>query len=189
MNPHPSLHEGRSGHGPARLGRCGLLNPALEAELTAGARASGTVRPSSSRAWRALATAIVLGASLGLAACASSSNVLVGQARTATTPAQVKLYLQAPKRYQQIALIEANSRLSFSFSDQAKMDSVVARMKEQAAQVGANGLLLQQTGAQPGSGLSIGLGGGSGGLGGGIGTSTASMDRTGSGIAIWVEEE
>jgi hypothetical protein len=81
---------------------------------------------------------------LMLAGCASSYE-LIGKARPPIAPGQVQLYLEPPKReYQQIAIIRTSSKRSLSFSSQGKAEVVVKRLKEQAAKLGANGVLLKQ---------------------------------------------
>lgn len=125
----------------------------------------------------------VLAASF-LVGCASSS-VLVGKARPPIAVSEVKLYLTPPKKFEEIALLQSSSQSSLTFSDQSKMDAVIKRLKEEAAKVGANGVLLRSTGDQPGG--SIGLGTMNGGFG--LGTGIALMHKAGSGVAIHVIEE
>jgi hypothetical protein len=120
-----------------------------------------------------------------LAGCASSSSILVGKARPAISPAQVKLYLKPPQKFEEIALLESSSKASVAFSDQGKMDLVIERMKEQAAKVGANGVLLRGTTEQ--QGMSIGTGGFTGSVG--LGTSVGLTNKVGNGVAIYVELE
>ena len=77
-----------------------------------------------------------------LSACASSS-VLVGTARPAISPDQVKVYLQPPAKYETIALLSANDAGASPFSEQSRMNKVMNRLKASAAKLGANGVLLQ----------------------------------------------
>ena len=81
-----------------------------------------------------------------LAACATTSHVITGTARTPIDPSQVKVYSTTPPNYEEIAVIDATSRLSGSFGDQKKMDTVIERLKKEAASLGANGVVLQTTG-------------------------------------------
>ena len=89
---------------------------------------------------------------LAVAACAAGpSSMLVGQARAAISPDQVQLYLEPPAgKYEQIAVVDASSKHSLSFTARAKSDVVIRRLKEQAAKLGANGLLLEQIADDPG---------------------------------------
>lgn len=136
----------------------------------------------------ALASAMVL------TGCSSpSSSVLIGDARPEINVEQVKVYLDAPENYEEIALVEATSDSSWSFSDKAKMDAVLNRLKEEAAKVGANGILLEKTGDKQGNSvyLGTGTGGYSGNVGFGVsvGKSFGLTDKTGEGIAIYVPSE
>jgi hypothetical protein len=125
-----------------------------------------------------------------LVACATTSHVLTGKTRTPTDPSQVKVYSTAPPGYEEIAVIDATSRMSFAFGDQKKMDAVMARLRKEAAALGANGILLQSTGTESGGGVSTGIGTGvgigGGGLSIGTGIFTASDNKTGRGLAIHV---
>ena len=125
-----------------------------------------------------------------LGACANTSHVITGKTRTPIDPLQVKVYSTAPPDYEEIAVIDATSRSSFSFGDQNKMDAVIERLKKEAASLGANGVLLQNTGSDGGGGVGTGVGVGTSTGGGGIsiGTSifTSSEAKTGRGLAIYV---
>jgi hypothetical protein len=90
-----------------------------------------------------------------LAACSSSSHVLVGAKRPPISPDQVKVYFEPPPRYEQIATLDATSSSMFS-SDQGKTDTAIAGLKAEAAKLGANGILLQ--GVEKRQSGSIGLG-------------------------------
>lgn len=125
-----------------------------------------------------------------LAACATSSHVLTGKTRPPIDASEVKIYSTAPADYEEIAVIDATSRSSFSFGDQKKMDAVIERLKNQAAALGANGVLLQSTGSESGGGVGTGIGTGVGVGGGGVSIGTgifsASSNKTGRGLAIFV---
>jgi hypothetical protein len=123
-----------------------------------------------------------------LAACANTSHVITGKPRAAIDPAQVTLYTTAPEQYEEIAVIDASSQMSFAFGDQNKMDAVISRLKKEAASLGANGVLLQGTGSSGAGGVGTGVGVGTSGGGVGIGTgiSLSSPSKTGRGLAIHV---
>jgi len=123
-----------------------------------------------------------------LAACATTSHVITGKTQTPIDPSQVKIYSTAPPDYKEIAVIDATSRWSFSFGDQKKMDTVMERLRREAASLGANGVLLQSTGSESGAGISTGIGTGVGGGGVSIGTGifTTSDTKTARGLAIHV---
>lgn len=83
-----------------------------------------------------------------LTACSTTSHVLVGKKRAATSPENVKVYLQPPAKFEQIALLDADSQWSFRFSPQGQMDATLARIKKEAAKLGANGVLLEGVGTE-----------------------------------------
>lgn len=127
-----------------------------------------------------------------LAACANTSHVITGNPRAAIDPAQVALYTTPPVKYEEIAVIDASSQMSFAFGDQKKMDAVIVRLKKEAASLGANGVLLQGTGSGGGgvgTGVGIGTGIGGGGVSIGTGISLSSPSKTGRGLAIHVPAE
>ena len=82
--------------------------------------------------------------------CVPVSHIVVGETREPIHPSNVKIYLDYPEEYEKIALIDAGSNFAFKdpailFSYQSKMDKVVERLKIEAAQLGANGILIVNT--------------------------------------------
>lgn len=124
--------------------------------------------------------------SLLVGGCASSSHVIVGQVRPAVSPDQVKLYLRSPAKYQEIAIVESSSKNSFATGDQSKTNKAIERLKEEAAKLGANGILLQGTGDQYGGTVNTGSAT-NGGTYSGVGVPV--MHKGASGVAIFVEQE
>jgi hypothetical protein len=124
-----------------------------------------------------LLTAVAL-----LSGCATSS-VLVGKVRPAIAATSVKVYLRAPAKYEEIALLQTSSQSSWAFSEQGKMDAVMMNMKEEAAKLGANGVLLTQTGDKSAGAVWI-----PNGMGGGV-MAPAGSHKAGTGMAIYVSEE
>ena len=126
-----------------------------------------------------------------LAACTSSSHVLVGTARPAIAPDQVRVYYEPPAKYEQIATLDASSG-SMSFSDQGKTDQAIARLKAEAAKVGANGILLQGVEKQRSGSIGLGVGGASFGgnsaTGGSVGGSSGLYSKDAKGLAIYVPD-
>ena len=122
-----------------------------------------------------------------LAGCAASSHILTGQKRPAIEPAQVKLYSKPPAKFEEVAIIEASSRNSWAVTDQGKVDVVVERLKEQAAQLGANGVLLQMTGSESVGGIVTGFASGSNPTFG-TGIYTQAIHKVGRALAIYVAE-
>lgn len=108
-----------------------------------------------------------------LASYVSASTIMVGQPRPPTNPANVKVYMEAPRHFDRIAIIRKGSG-SWAFSDQSQVDEAIGRIRVEAAKVGANGILLQVIETNSGGGIGIGIGGfgvggGHGGFGGGHG--------------------
>ena len=131
---------------------------------------------------------------LGLAGCASPSTTnMIGTARAPINVDQVLIYLEEPICFEPIALLTSTSDASFAFTEQAKMDAALQRLREAAAKVGANGVLLKRTGEQQDDSVYVGTGIGrsSGNFGFGInmGKSFGLMDKTAEGVAIWVPQQ
>lgn len=130
---------------------------------------------------------VVLGVAMAalLSACASSSSILVGKARPAIQPEAVKIYLDPPKAYERIALLEASSKASMAITDQGKTDKMVERLKAEAAKLGANGVLLTATGSKQESGaVFVPMA-----TGGGMLLPANSEHKSGTGLAIFVTQE
>ncbi|WP_157754239.1 hypothetical protein [Lysobacter capsici] len=126
-----------------------------------------------------------------LAACASS-HVLTGQPRPPVPVDQVRVYFAPPpSRYEEIALLQSNSG-AFTYGEQNKMNSVLDKLRVEAAKLGANGVLFQGTeDGGGGTGVSLGAGGGSYGggrhfSGGGVGVSISPRQKFARGTAIYV---
>ena len=130
---------------------------------------------------------------VALSGCAASSSVLVGKARPPISASEVKLYISPPKRYEEVAVLDATSKNSWAITDQGKMDLVVQRLKEEAAKLGANGVLLQSSGSVSGGSVVVGTGSatrvGSTTFGSGVGTAVPVFHNGGGGIAIYVIED
>lgn len=127
-----------------------------------------------------------------LAGCATS-HVIVGTPRPPISPTQVKVYLHPPAKYEEIAILDSSSKGSFAFSSQQKMDAVMERLKEDAAKLGANGILLQSEGNQYAGSVSTGSGvataNGNTAWGVGTGFSGAAYHKAASGLAIYVADQ
>lgn len=135
-------------------------------------------------------TAFGLVGCLTLAACVTS-HVIVGKVRPPISPDQVQLYLHPPGTpYEEVALLESSSKNSFSFTAQGKTNAVIMRMKEDAAKLGANGILLDGVGDKAagsvGTGFGTATGAGHSVVGVGFGTSGTVFVKSGKGLAIYV---
>lgn len=127
--------------------------------------------------------------SILLSACVSS-HVLVGNPRPPISPDQVRVYLDPPGHYDKIAIIQTSSRDSFALTAQGKMNKVIERLKDQAAELGANGILLQDIGDRAAG--TVGSGFASASYNGGsasafrFGSSATMYQKSGDALAIYV---
>lgn len=135
------------------------------------------------------ASSLVLSLALvaALAGCASASRVMISDARPAIPVEQVRVYSQPPAgRYVEIALLDASS--GFTYGAQARNDAVIAKLRTEAASLGANGVVIQEVGEYSGgSGLGIGVGGGGRNVGGGVSVGVSPPKRVARAVAIWVD--
>src|SRR5690606_11118720 len=101
----------------------------------------------------AAASAVLL-----LAGC-DSSHILTSTPRAPIDPALVRVYHGAPGvPYEEVALLETSSG-AFTYGEQNKTDSVLRKLREEAASLGANGILFQGTAeGYGGGGVSVGAG-------------------------------
>jgi hypothetical protein len=84
---------------------------------------------------------------------------MIGNPRPAIGAAAVRIYETPPRRYEQIAILNSSAGTTWIFHDQDSLAEVLARLRAQAAAVGANGVLLQEIYDRPVGGLSFGVGG------------------------------
>jgi hypothetical protein len=77
-----------------------------------------------------------------LAGCATSSQILTGTPRAPIAANEVRVYTQAPPSFDEIAVLSA-SRRSISSAGERAIQKMIESMKNQAALLGANGLLLE----------------------------------------------
>ena len=120
--------------------------------------------------------------------CSASSHIVVGQARPAISPTKVKLYNKAPEKYDEIAIIDSSSKNSWAVTDQGKVDVAIERLKEEAASLGANGILIQLTGDISTGSVSTGSATGYGNSAYGYGISSSVLHKAAKGLAIYVYE-
>ena len=84
---------------------------------------------------------------LSLFGCYPVSHIIIGEVKSPINVADVKVYFDFPKNCEKIAIIEASSNFalkdpSFDFTHQNKTDKALSRLKEEAASMGANGLVV-----------------------------------------------
>ncbi|SBV37693.1 conserved exported hypothetical protein [uncultured Stenotrophomonas sp.] len=131
---------------------------------------------------------IALGIALIATGCASTSKVMLGQARAPVDPASVQVYSTPPAGSLEIAQLESSSAVGFG--TQGQTDAAIARLKREAAALGANGVVLMGVGAS-GSPVGMSVGAGSFGRhgGGGLSMGIPTQQKRAAGIAIWVPPE
>ena len=110
--------------------------------------------------------------------CATGSSIITGQAKPAIDPSLVKIYLTPPEEHEVIGLVEASSEIELS--RQWAQDRVINELKERAARIGANGVILQGTGSKSS--------GTTGYYSNGIYFASTSEKITGQGKAIFVKK-
>lgn len=123
-----------------------------------------------------------------LAGCGGVHHVMLAPARPAVDPAQVKVYQVPPKRYEEIARLDARS--GAGFGTQGQVDATIDRLAREAARLGANGVLLLGV-DRTGSPVSFGVGAGRFGRhsGASVGMGIPTTQQRAAGIAIHVIEE
>ena len=135
---------------------------------------------------------VLLVAVLILTGCVTS-HVLVGTPREPISPDQVKIYIHPPTEFDEIAILDSSSRVSFAITAQGKTDKALARLKDEAAKLGANGILLQAIEDQAAGSIGTGFGSanasGHSALGFGFGSFSAVYVKSASGMAIYVIHE
>jgi hypothetical protein len=77
------------------------------------------------------------------AGCASTGPVIVGTARPPISVGQVVVYSHPPSSFEPIADLTASAKSAFKPGGPQQIDVVVSRLKEQAAKLGANGVILE----------------------------------------------
>jgi hypothetical protein len=75
--------------------------------------------------------------------CATSSEMLTGSARAPLSPGDVRVYTQAPQSFQEIAILGASRKSVSSAGGERAIEKMIETMRSRAAQLGANGLLLE----------------------------------------------
>lgn len=131
---------------------------------------------------RVAALAAVLLVSSG---CASTSRVMLGQARAPVDPALVQVYSTPPAGSVEIAQLESSSAVGFG--TQGQTDAAVERLKREAAALGANGVILMGVGSSGSPvGMSVGAGSYGSRVGGGVGIGIPTTQKRAAGVAIWV---
>jgi len=123
-----------------------------------------------------------------LAGCASIHTTMLAPAQAPVALEQVRVYQVPPKRYQEIARLDASSAIGFG--TQGQTNAAINRLRRAAATLGADGvILLGVDTTQPPVNLGVGAGSFGRHVGGSIGVGIPTAQRHAAGIAIRVIEE
>src|SRR5262249_10306636 len=99
--------------------------------------------------------AATLAASSLICGCAAPP-IIVGQPRPPISPEAVRVYQVPPRYFERIAIIDSPPGTSWIFPDRPSMELGISRLRQQAAALGANGILLQRVYDVSAGGLTIG---------------------------------
>jgi len=76
---------------------------------------------------------------------AQGTYIITGEVKPAINIDEVKVYLERPSQYEIIGLVEASCELESTSAKQKTQDMVINELKNQAAKIGANGVILINT--------------------------------------------
>jgi hypothetical protein len=138
---------------------------------------------------RAMRGTMLMGVLL-TAACAPTTQILTGIARPPIPISDVTIYSTLPPVFQEIAVLTASNKSAFGSGGQKSIDKVVERLKEQAAKLGANGLVLEDFYDRQTASIGTGVGSDSythnGSVSLGVGAGIGIFKKTGKARAIFV---
>ena len=139
---------------------------------------------------RPITLSLILLAAALCGACAPSSHIIIGTPRAPISPNDVRIYETPPPKYEEIALLDASSSSAFGPGGQKSIDKVIERLKLQAAQLGANGVILGDISDRETGALGTGVGsetyGNRSAVGVGVGGSLGIYKKSAKGRAIYV---
>jgi hypothetical protein len=118
-----------------------------------------------------------------LSGCATGAALVTGVKRPPISPDLVRIYSAPPAKYEEVAIISANSYWSWAWTEQSKMDTASRELRTKAAKLGANGVIVKNLGTAATSAGGMGTG-----VGGGFALGAASINNmtTLDGVAIYV---
>jgi hypothetical protein len=142
-----------------------------------------------------MAKALILAIALipTMAGCVTSSQILTGLPHKPLSPSDVRVYTQAPQSFEEIAVLSASRKSVSSAGGERAIEKMIETMRSQAAQLGANGLLLEDfSDADP---VAVGTGVGSqtythnASINVGVGGSLGMVKKAARGRAIFVASQ
>ena len=105
-------------------------------------------------------SALLLASVIGISACSTSgTSILIGEggAQPATEPSSITLLVEPPqRRHAIIALVEGVAATDDYFTKARTEAAAIAAMKEEAARIGANAIVLTGKGTKPYGQVTIG---------------------------------
>ncbi|MCM1320571.1 MAG: DUF4156 domain-containing protein [Bacteroides sp.] len=78
------------------------------------------------------------------ASCASGSHIVTGTQREAIGVEEVKIFTEFPETYEVIGIVSASS--DAGWTEQGSLNYAIKELKNQAAKIGANGIVIESTG-------------------------------------------
>lgn len=109
--------------------------------------------------------------------CASGTYLVTGTQRDAISAEEVQIYVEEPDNYEVIGVVNASS--DAGWTEQGCLNYAVAELKKQAAKIGANGVVIINTGKSKDSVL----------YSNGIIFSDSSYNVSGKAIYVYPEQE
>ena len=89
-----------------------------------------------------------------ISGCAATvSTIVIGKARAPVDVTTVKLYSSPPRQFEDVALVTAEAQSGWTA--QGQVDNAIAGLKKNAAQLEANGVLIETTGKQRAGAMAI----------------------------------
>ncbi|WP_299769720.1 hypothetical protein [uncultured Pseudoteredinibacter sp.] len=113
-----------------------------------------------------------------LTACTitDGNSIVIGEARSPIDPSAVRIYRTPPESYEEIAMISASAGHDFK-KNSSLVNSAIQRLKEEAAKLGANGVLLSGVRERDKPVVTTSYGSASGGNGSYVTGNTTSVSR------------
>jgi hypothetical protein len=137
-----------------------------------------------------LLPAMAMALAVSVIACAPAAPVRVGPVRAPVAVEQVVIYQQPPPNALDVATLHATNHSVFSPGGPAATDKLIQQLKVQAAQLGANGLVLQGFSDRLSGSLGTGVGSESYSRSSAVGVSAGGamgiFKKTGEALAIYV---
>jgi hypothetical protein len=84
-----------------------------------------------------------------ISGCATGAALVTGVKRPPIDPNQVRIYSSPPPKFEEVAVISANSYWSWAWTEQAKLDTATRELRSKAAKLGANGVIVKNLGSAP----------------------------------------